>query len=299
MTERYHAHPVIAMEVFRHRVRHGPVSFIACEAAVLVGAVVAAAHVRMTEAAWMATSWLGLLAKAGLVGGTTQVCLYYAELYDLRVVADRRELLVRLVKALGATSLLLGAVYFWAPPLIVGRGVFAIAAAGIVVVVSSWRLSFEWVTRRPGPRERLLLIGTSGSAVALTREWSEQRELGLEIVGFIDPDPARIGMPVINPGVIGTIDDVPRIIRERRVDRVVVSLADARGHLPVAKLLAQRIYTSLETTLAENALSPRCAVEAAASSDPAAKRELGRRPRVSLRDALVRSLGSPDTDLNR
>ena len=63
----------------------------------------------------------------------------------------------------------------------------------------------------------------------------------MEIVGFIDPDPAKVGTPLLNPGVIGTIDDIPSIVRTRAVDRVVVSLADARGTLPVDRLLDMKL----------------------------------------------------------
>src|SRR4029078_10913662 len=66
-------------------------------------------------------------------------------------------------------------------------------------------------------------------------------ELGVEIVGFIDPDPARVGAPVLNPGVIGAIEDIPAIVRARGVDRVVVSLSDARGRLPMDKLLEMKL----------------------------------------------------------
>jgi sugar transferase (PEP-CTERM system associated) len=41
--------------------------------------------------------------------------------------------------------------------------------------------------------------------------------------------------------VIGTIEDIPSIVRARGVDRVVVSLADARGKLPMDKLLEMKL----------------------------------------------------------
>jgi sugar transferase (PEP-CTERM system associated) len=41
--------------------------------------------------------------------------------------------------------------------------------------------------------------------------------------------------------VIGTLEDIPSIVRARRIDRVVVSLADARGKLPMDKLLELRM----------------------------------------------------------
>src|SRR5207244_8571209 len=46
---------------------------------------------------------------------------------------------------------------------------------------------------------------------------------------------------MINPGVIGTIEDIPAIVRARAVDRVVVSLIDARGKLPMDKLLEMKM----------------------------------------------------------
>jgi sugar transferase (PEP-CTERM system associated) len=92
------------------------------------------------------------------------------------------------------------------------------------------------------PRERLLLVGTNAAAIDLARELFERRqELGVEIVGFVDPDPARIGMPVLNPGVVGSIDDIPLLVSRLNVDRVVVSLADARGKLPMNRLLDIRL----------------------------------------------------------
>lgn len=213
---------------------------IAFETALIIGAVLIAARVRLGPAAWQVFLPEDLL-KALLVALVVQGAFYYGELYDLRIVADRRELVVRLLRALGAASLLLAAVYFWFPSLIVGRGVFLIAALLVIGFVAGWRLAFEWLSRRLGPRERLLLVGTSPGTVALARELFSRPELGVRIVGFVDPDPARVGAPVLNPGVIGTVADIPRIVREHRVDRVVVSMADARGRLPMDQLLEMKL----------------------------------------------------------
>ena len=180
--------------------------------------------------------------KTLLVAVVCQLCLYYSDLYDFRIVSDRRELFVRLTQALGATGVILAVVYFWFPQLMLGRGVFILSAAVVLVVITGWRVAFEWITRALGPRERLLLIGTGPGSVELARELHELRHsLGVQIVGFVDPDPTQVGKPVLNPGVIGTIADVPTIVRAHRVDRVVVSLADARGRLPVDQLLEMKL----------------------------------------------------------
>jgi sugar transferase (PEP-CTERM system associated) len=124
----------------------------------------------------------------------------------------------------------------------VGRGVFVIAAVLLLTIVVGWRVAFEWLSVTVGPRERLLLVGTSPAAVSLARELYERRhELGVEIAGFIDPDPAKVGTSLLNPGIVGTIEDIPAIVRGKSVDRVVVSLADARGTLPMDKLLEMKL----------------------------------------------------------
>ena len=212
---------------------------IVCETTVILGSVCLAAYIRLGR---LELSSAGdLLPKAALIAVVAQLCLYFADLYDFRVITDRRELFTRAVQALGATSLILAGTYYWLPDLIVGRGVFMLAAVFVIVLVFGWRIAFEWGARRVGPRERLLLVGTSDAAVRLAKELYARRDLGVEIVGFIDPDPGRVGQPVINPGIIGTIEDIPAVVRARSVDQVVVSLSDARGKLPMDKLLEMKL----------------------------------------------------------
>jgi sugar transferase (PEP-CTERM system associated) len=217
-------------------------TLLMCETALIVGVIMLAAYVRLGRGAselFFAGFGLG---KALLIAGVCQTCFYYADLYNFRVIADRRELVVRSLQALGATSLLLAAVYYWLPDLVIGRGVFVIASAFVVTVVAGWRIVFEWATHHVRARERLLLAGTGQAAVDLAQELHARRvDLGIEIVGFVDADPQRVGETLFNPGIIGTIADIPRIARERAVDRVVLSLADARGRLPMDMLLGIRL----------------------------------------------------------
>ena len=228
--------------LLKSRMSWRALTLIVCEGLLVVGVIILASYVRLGRDATAVFLAPYGLAKAILIAATCQMCFYYADLYDLRVVADRRELFVRSLQALGATSLILAVTYYWFPDLVIGRGVFLIASVLVVTVVFGWRLAFEWATRRIRARERLLLVGTAPAAVSLARELHRRRaELGIEIVGFVDADPARVGESLINPGVIGTIEDIPAIARERAVDRVVVSLADARGKLPMDELLEMRL----------------------------------------------------------
>ena len=215
------------------------VALLLCESALIVGAVFAGAFIRLNERQF--ERFEGDAHKVLLIAAVTQLWLYFSDLYDFRVINDRRELFVRSMQALGATSLTLAALYFWFPDLMIGRGVAMLSAFFVIVFIFGWRVMYEWAGRTVGPRERLLLVGTGEGAIRLARELYRRKELGVEIAGFIDPDPAMIGTPVLNPGVIGSIDDIPAIIREKRIDQVVVSLSDARGKLPMDKLLEMKL----------------------------------------------------------
>jgi sugar transferase (PEP-CTERM system associated) len=188
-----------------------------------------------------------LLWRASLIAAVLQLALHYCDLYDLRTLSDRRNLVVGLIQALGGASLILAVLYYWIPSLIIGRGVFVAASVFVILLVAGWRLAFEWFALRVGPAERLLIVGTGRAAVSLAKELFDHRqELGVELVGFIDADPKLVGTSLINPGVVGTIADIPSIVRERKVDRVVVSLADARGKLPMDGLLSMKLTDGVQ-----------------------------------------------------
>jgi sugar transferase (PEP-CTERM system associated) len=230
------------MKAFAVSIGRRALALIAFETVLIVAAVCLGAMIRLGWGAWDLMFVNGDILKALLIAGVCQISLYYADLYELRVVSDRRELFIGVVQALSATSFLLAAIYFWFPRLVIGGGVFVVSSSLVLIAVAAWRIVFEWLTRQVAPRERLLLVGTGPAAVTLAKELFQRRqELGVEIVGFVDPDPARVGAPLINPGVIGTIEDIPAIVRARGVDRVVVSLADARGKLPMDKLLEMKL----------------------------------------------------------
>jgi sugar transferase (PEP-CTERM system associated) len=213
-------------------------TLVVAESVLILSAVTASVFVQLGNHGWSLLAVGTLMPRALLVAFVCQLCLYYNDLYDNpRLSRDSRELLVRIVQALGATSLILAAIYFFFPHLILGDGVFASAAflGGSLVIV--WRLAFSWAARRVAPRERLLIVGSNAAAAALARELDARDDLGVQVVGFIDPDAARSDGAVPPAQVLGTVQDIPAVVRARAVDRVVVNLADARGRLPMDQLL--------------------------------------------------------------
>src|SRR5688500_11011390 len=179
----------------------------------------------------------GNLWKIVLVTVICQLCLYYNDFYDLTLVHSNREVIVRLLHAVGTASIVLAALYFIVPALMIGDGIFVSAPVVFVVGILGWRLLFNSVTRSLHFEERALVVGTGDAARKVTRHSLDQKDFPYRVIGFIDGDPSRSGERIVNPGIIGTPADIPRMIANHQVDRIIVGLSDRRGKLPVEELL--------------------------------------------------------------
>jgi len=224
---------------FIDRANRRSMALVGCESIFITGAVTLSAYVLVGDHGRPIFNSSAVLWKSLLIAFVCQLCLYYGDVYEFGITADRRELLARILKALGGSLMILAALYFQFPKLVIGHGVVSMTALLAVALVIGWRLAFVWMAKSLAPRKRFLIIGTSPTAISFARELEGRDELGVEIVGFVDPDASASGTSAAR--VIGSIEDIPAIVRARSVDRVVVSLADARGKLPMSTLLQMKL----------------------------------------------------------
>jgi sugar transferase (PEP-CTERM system associated) len=179
--------------------------------------------------------------KIALVTVICQLCLYYNDFYDLTVVHSNRELIVRLLQAVGAASIILGALYFTAPMLAIGDGIFVSALLVFLVGILGWRLLFNQLAGSLRLEERILFVGTGETARTVARQILAQKDFAYRVIGFIDDDSSRIGERIVNPAIVGTPDDIPELVSRFQVDRIVVGLTDRRGKLPIEQLLTAKL----------------------------------------------------------
>jgi sugar transferase (PEP-CTERM system associated) len=162
---------------------------------------------------------------------------YLYDLYDFVIMHDRRELVLRLIQALGLAWIALALSFYAVPALMIGRGVSLIALPLALGLMVAWRLLIHWLLGHPHLGERILIVGSGEMAVETAREALERRDAGYRIVGFTDNDPALLGKSLLNPRVIGLTSDLADIVKRENVDRIVVAMGDRRGQFPVEQLL--------------------------------------------------------------
>ncbi len=223
------------MQLFNRYVSTRSLTVFGAELLLIFGSVAFAATMQGTTDV-AASIW-----KIGLVTAVCQLCLYYNDFYDLTLVHSRRELVVRLLQAVGAASIVLALLYIAVPSLMIGDGIFVSALFVFVVAILGWRLLFTQLTGSLRMQERILVVGTGETARKVVRQILAQREFAYRVVGFIDDDSARIGERIVNPGIIGTPADIAELIAKHQIDRIIVGLADRRGKLPVEELLRAKM----------------------------------------------------------
>src|SRR5436189_3651593 len=223
------------MQLFTRYVSTRSLTVFAGELLLIFGSVALAASLQDTP------DLADNLWKIGLVTVVCQLCLYYNDFYDLTLMQSTRELVVRLLQAVGAASIVLAALYFTMPDLMIGDGIFVSALFVFVVGILGWRLLFNQLTGSLKLQERILVVGTGETARKVVRQILDQREFAYRVVGFIDDDASRIGERIVNPGIIGTPADMAALIDRHHIDRIVVGLSDRRGKLPVEELLRAKM----------------------------------------------------------
>ena len=208
------------------------------EATVVFGAIVGAVYLRLgvQDAHYELMLRQGFL-KAALATLFCLTAFYLFDLYDFIVMHDRRELILRLVQALGLAWIALALAFYAFPQLMLGRGISLIALPLALALMVSWRVFIHWLLGHPDFGEQILIVGSGNLAVEVAREVLERPDAGYRILGFVGTDSELLGKSLINPRVIAVTSELAEIVRRENVDRIVVAMGERRGLLPTTELL--------------------------------------------------------------
>jgi sugar transferase (PEP-CTERM system associated) len=223
------------------------------EAGLIFGSIVGAVYLRTGEtdrAAYELITKFGYW-KAALVTFFCLAAFYLFDLYDFVVMHDRRELVLRLIQALGLAWVALALSFYAYPPLMLGRSISLIALPLALSLMVGWRVSIHWFLGHPDFGQRILIVGSGKLAVELAREVLNRPDAGYRIVGFVGTDSELLGKSLINPRVIGLTEQLGDIVKREGIDRIVVAMGERRGQLPTDKLL--QLSLSGEVSIEEGA----------------------------------------------
>jgi exopolysaccharide biosynthesis polyprenyl glycosylphosphotransferase len=164
----------------------------------------------------------------------------------LSVYDDRKNLRAvdefqRLVVAIGFSVLVLaGALYLTYRE--VSRLLFAYFALLDGAMLLGFRVLLRAAIRLAGERrhgeERVLVIGAGKVGQEVGERVRKRSWAGLDLVGYLDDDPAKQGQVFHGAPVLGTLADAKRVVQEQGVHQVVVALP-LRAHQALARLVLE------------------------------------------------------------
>lgn len=214
------------------------IGLLLADVAIIYGGIVLALYLRvgMSGADYELNERNGWV-KITLASLFCLLILYLYDLYDFTVMGNRRELLLRLVQALGIAWALLALLFYFIPPLLIGRGVSIISVPLVLVLLLGWRIVIHYLTGHPEIGEKILIVGSGQSAIDTAEAVLKRRDAGFRVAGFITENPEIVKEHLPNAKVLGGIGELEKVIKTGDVDRIVIAVRERRGTFPTETLL--------------------------------------------------------------
>ncbi len=208
------------------------------DAAILYGGIILAMYLRLGFAGTeneldTKNGWVKIL----LASSVCLLIMYFYDLYDYIVMTNRRELMLRLVQALGIAWALLALLFYIIPPLLIGRGVSVISVPLVLGLLLTWRMFIHSLTGHPDIGEKILVVGTGKTALDTAEAVWERRDAGYRIAGFISENGAKPMDKLGRSIILGKGPDLESVIINEKIDRVVIAVRERRGAFPTEALL--------------------------------------------------------------
>ncbi|MEP0775158.1 MAG: polysaccharide biosynthesis protein [Acidobacteriota bacterium] len=230
-------------QLLRSRLRHQLV--LAADGVIAGGSLWLALHLRFEGEVPLAYARAGLQATAVLVAARVlAVAVFRAHRWSFRLSGLADGIRVAKAGAVG-TLLFLAGLYVLqikVPPRSVVVLELLMSLAAMAAVRFSPRYAsvalLDWQRgRHNGGPLRTVIVGAGATGEALLRDLQRSDEHNYRIVAFVDDDVSKHGVLVGDRPVLGSIDDLPRIIAEQRIGKVLIA---------IPRLSASRIRHILE-----------------------------------------------------
>ncbi|HUI08964.1 MAG TPA: nucleoside-diphosphate sugar epimerase/dehydratase [Bacteroidota bacterium] len=108
-------------------------------------------------------------------------------------------------------------------------GAFTLLGVGMSRLALRMMSDFSLPRREGGKVKRILIAGAGAAGMKGVRELRGRADLGFDPVAFVDDDPGKQGHSIVGVPVRGTLADIARVVRDSRIDEVVVAMPSAPG----------------------------------------------------------------------
>ncbi len=183
-----------------------------------------------------------LFFKITLITFICQTCLYYNDLYDFEIAISIPEVGIRLLQALGVTSIALAIIYLVFPAVIIDQKIFILSVLFSLVFIIGWRIIYIWVLNKGFFNESIIILGSTPLALDIIGTINKTIDCGYNVALLIPDSEKEVIDEVIANKVLVNCDKETfcSVALEMGVKKVVVALREKRGAFPAKELLKCR-----------------------------------------------------------
>ncbi|GAB4118746.1 MAG: nucleoside-diphosphate sugar epimerase/dehydratase [Roseiflexaceae bacterium] len=103
-----------------------------------------------------------------------------------------------------------------------------------LLVTAGPRLAIRLISRhRPQPvtgnRIPVMIMGAGSAGSMMLRELRANPQVGMDVIGFVDDDPAKRGMSIQGVAVLGAKEDIPMLVAKHSIQQIVIAMPTASG----------------------------------------------------------------------
>ncbi len=114
----------------------------------------------------------------------------------------------------------------------VSQAVFVVDMFCTILLLAGLRMATrlyyeEFRTVEAGKLKRFLIVGAGNTGESLLREIHRMAVAEYDVVGFIDDDPAKQGIHIHDIPVLGTVEQLPEICKEKNIEEVAIAMPSA------------------------------------------------------------------------
>ncbi|MCF8104151.1 MAG: TIGR03013 family PEP-CTERM/XrtA system glycosyltransferase [Desulfohalobiaceae bacterium] len=177
--------------------------------------------------------WMRIL----IVTFVLQMSLYYNDLYSFGSGLRIADLILRIVQAIGSACIILAALYFLFPSLILGQGIVFFGLLLVLLFLVSWRIGYFAFCQRQLMNEKIFMIGDSNLAKMIAQEVRKSFDSGYTIEAvFSNPGDSGLAQE-IEAGLYNDYDLICSEAYRLGVRKIIMALEEKRGKSPVKNLL--------------------------------------------------------------
>jgi exopolysaccharide biosynthesis polyprenyl glycosylphosphotransferase len=173
-------------------------------------------------------------ARVALVVILFVLCMYYFDLYNLSVLRNSLKIFTNLVQCVGALLFVIVCIYTLFPAVRLQHEVVLAGTGSAALGALCWRQLFRHVSHWPAFQERVLILGDGQLGSELAGILNSRPELGYRVVYRLAKEPDSKTGAAAQPE---TASELRSLVAAYNIRRVVVTMGERRGRLPVDSLL--------------------------------------------------------------